>query len=319
MNKRSLLKRLVRTASVSGLSSALTSFVVHVAVLILLALLYLPQAPRDSHKPLIAINESQQTEFELETLQFESAEVPTTTMFTSASVEAATTTQIPEIELASLESPTVSGTAVLAPETTPIDLLAPVATKPKRDHETYFFGIPAKGQRFVYILDMSTSMRERNAYGFSRFHVAARELIRTVEALDEEQEFLVVAFCYQSYFFTPNPAQPKMTRATAPNKQRLQSWVSHLQLASGTDPRQGVVAALRLKPDAIFLLSDGEFNGRKKNRQQIPGNVTTEQLIVFNRRADTPIHTIALDGDESRVRLAAIAKATGGKHRFVEN
>ena len=306
----------------SGVSSALTSIAVHMALLALFALLYLPQVTRDRSELVFAISEAQQPIVEFETLlQLEPvSEVHTTTMFTSASVAATTETPIPEIELVSLEPPNPIGTAgALGHQASLSDLLAPVPSRRKRDHETYFFGIPAKGRRFVYILDMSTSMRERNDYGFSRFQVAARELLRTVEALDEQQEFLVVAFCSQSFFCAANPARPTMMRATAGNKKRLKSWVYQLQLASGTDPRLGVVTGLRLKPDAIFLLSDGEFNGRKKNRQRIPGNATTEQLIVFNRSADTPIHTIALDEDESRIRLAAIAKATGGKHRFVEN
>ena len=51
--------------------------------------------------------------------------------------------------------------------------------------------------------------------------------------------------------------------------------------------------ALRLNPDAIFLLSDGEFNGRDKNAHRIRRNLPIEALIDAERKTAIPIHTIA--------------------------
>lgn len=326
VSKYSLLQRSDRVFRTSDFSASLMSVIIHVSILIILSMLYLPSvSPRN--EIVLRLRDSQrQTEVEFETLQMQqSIDISTSTLHTAVLAEPLADFFASKNELVSLESPSQFGAMGSAhgeasPSKASTSGMSPSApTKPKREYETYFFGIPAKGRRFVYIIDMSTSMRARNDYGVSRFQTAATELLRAVEALDEQQEFLVVAFSYRSFFFAANPANPIMLPATKENKTRLKSWIYQLQLASGTDPRLGVVAGLRLKPDAIFLLSDGEFNGRKKNRQGIPGNITTEHLIVLNRRANTQIHTIALDKNENRARLAAIAKATGGKHRFVDN
>ena len=305
-----------------SLPASLVSFAVHAVFMVAFASLYLPTLSQYGHEIVLAVDKKQ-PEVELEILELKlSTESVAAQATPNAVFHRATTTDsaVGQIRLPNIDQPMHGEReSSAAASVASIDLLSPVAAKPERNYETYFFGIPAQGRRFVYILDMSTSMRERNAMGFSRFQVAAKELLRAVEALDEQQEFLVVAFCYDSFFCAPNPTKPTMLQATEENKRRLQSWIYQLRLSSGTDPRTGVVTGLRLDPDAIFLLSDGEFNGQRKNRQNIAGNMSTEQLIVRNRKQKTPIHTIAFDEDESRIRLAAIAKATGGAHRFIEN
>ena len=83
-----------------------------------------------------------------------------------------------------------------------------------------------------------------------------------------------------------------MLPATLVNKQRLTDWVHRQGLGPGTDPRYGTMMALRLNPDAIFLLSDGEFNGRDKNVHRIRRNRPIEALIDAERNTAIPIHTI---------------------------
>jgi hypothetical protein len=79
-----------------------------------------------------------------------------------------------------------------------------------------------------------------------------------------------------------------------------------------------VLTALRLQPDAIFLLSDGELNGQRRNLHRIPGNPPLETIIAANR-VGTPIHTIAFEDEGNRERLRRVAEHTDGTHRFVQN
>jgi hypothetical protein len=72
-----------------------------------------------------------------------------------------------------------------------------------------------------------------------------------------------------------------------------------------------------MKPSAVFLLSDGEFNGQNMNLQDLPGNPPVEQIVANSRRLHVPIHTIALEDKRNRKRLRRLALATGGTHRFV--
>ena len=187
--------------------------------------------------------------------------------------------------------------------------------------QSEFFGISAYGNEFVYVLDMSTSMLEKSRYGRTRVQVAAEELIRSVDNLAEDQKFFVILFCYQTrLLFDRNSAVPKMVTATPSNKRLLRAWLRQIQMAPGTDPRLGVLTALRMKPSAIFLLSDGEFNGReKKNGNLIPGNPKVEQIVAAQNRHSTPIHTIAFEDKSNRKRLRRLAEATGGTHRFVSS
>jgi hypothetical protein len=79
-----------------------------------------------------------------------------------------------------------------------------------------------------------------------------------------------------------------------------------------------VLTALRLQPDAIFLLTDGELNGQRRNLHRIPGNPPLEAIISAQPRS-TPIHTIAFEDEGNRERLRRVAESTAGTHRFVRN
>lgn len=178
-----------------------------------------------------------------------------------------------------------------------------------------FFGADAYGDEFVYVVDRSTSMGQESQYGMTRFHVACRELLRSISQLEENQKFCVFMFSYRTRVMFDQ--SPRMIRATKVNKQRIAMWINNMGLGGGTDPRYGTMMALQLKPDAIFLLSDGEFNGQEVNSHGIPRNPTIEQIIVRMRKDSVPIHTIAFEDMRNRRRLRRIASETNGTHRFV--
>lgn len=130
-----------------------------------------------------------------------------------------------------------------------------------------YFGTIADGDRFVYVLDVSDSMNRRSggtSRPSSRFEGASAELLRSIGQLTEDQWFYVILFSHQTRrMFDDNSVVPQMVPATPDNKARLRRWLASVKAGGGTDPRQALRLALELKPSAVFLLSDGEFNGQQ--------------------------------------------------------
>lgn len=109
-------------------------------------------------------------------------------------------------------------------------------------------------------------------------------------------------------------------KATRRNKTRLKIWLAQqIRLALGTDPRLGVLTGFQPKPDVIYLLSDGGFNGQRWNVHGMPGNARIGFLTCGNRHGKTSIHTIVFVDEDYRIRLVKIARVTGDQHRFVSN
>jgi hypothetical protein len=157
-----------------------------------------------------------------------------------------------------------------------------------------FFGIRERGQFFVYVVDSSGSMIDE-----ARLMRATIELRRSVLALQPPQQFEVIFYNHES---NPMPGGPKPRSADLQSKNLLLSWLRLIEPDGGTDPRVAMRQALGLKPDAVFLLSDGEFP-----------DGTVNEIARLNRRR-VPIHCIDLTGGLSGDHLKRIAAASGGKY-----
>lgn len=170
-----------------------------------------------------------------------------------------------------------------------------------------FFGVPARGENFVFIVDISGSMTQDN-----RFERAINELRRSLLTLKEYQRYYVIFF--SSYTFPMNSEE--LLPATDKNRTETFRWVAQIRPGGTTFPRQAVELALDLEPDAIFLLSDGNFDPweaeallRKPPRDPQLSSAEVPQYI--------PIHTIAFVSREGEVVMQAISKLTGGTYQFV--
>jgi uncharacterized protein with von Willebrand factor type A (vWA) domain len=181
-----------------------------------------------------------------------------------------------------------------------------------------FFGTVAHGRKIVFILDVSGSMGD-NRYrqsrgGMTRFERARDELVRTISQLYADQEFVVLLFSSGCRPMFDLPLRRvKFYAATPHHKDRIGAWLEKVYPGGSTDPRSSIRTALELYPDAIFLLSDGEFKG--------PRGPISDQVIRLVRGLNThdvPIHTIAYQDYRSRRTLEAIADMSGGTFRFVE-
>jgi hypothetical protein len=160
--------------------------------------------------------------------------------------------------------------------------------------QTSFFGIRAAGRFFVYVIDGSGSMIDDD-----RFPRATIELRRSVLALQAPQQFEVIFYNDESI---PMPGGPRPRPADPQTKSQFLGWLSLMEPASGTEPRPALRQALGLRPDAVFLLSDGEFP-----------RGTVEEVARLNTRR-IPIHCVDLSGGLAGDQLRRIARDSGGQY-----
>ena len=164
-----------------------------------------------------------------------------------------------------------------------------------------FYGIPATGQEFIFIVDASSSMRGE------KWNSAVKELIESIEHLQPAQK-------YQIFFFGSEmvrmPGARRYHSATRVSNQRTRKWIEQISFQSSTRPLTSLRVALAIQPDAIFLLTDGEFDEdvlgflQKKNR---PGSGYR-----------VPVHTVGLDCQYSSAVLQQIAAENGGHFREID-
>jgi hypothetical protein len=165
-----------------------------------------------------------------------------------------------------------------------------------------FFGTKGAGKSFVYVVDMSGSMHG------ARFERAKKELIRSINKLGAEQKFYVYFFNDRTFpLFDPKPVNG-MIPANSSNKQRAVRWINTRVAESTTNPNYALQQALEMRPEVIFLLTDGELDDPDAVRSMIRR---------FNK-SNVIIHTIAFENEDGGNTLEAIANENNGVYRFVK-
>ncbi|HEX7375597.1 MAG TPA: hypothetical protein VF278_00720 [Pirellulales bacterium] len=197
------------------------------------------------------------------------------------------------------------------------------APKQGSGHGASFFGTVAYGDEFVYVVDISTSMdrgQGASASEGTRFVRAMAELRASIERLSPQQTFYVVLFNGETLrMFDDRSVFPQALPATAANKRRLYDWLATISTGPCTDPREALQVGLGMRPSALFLLSDGEFNGQQNRNHAglLRGNPSVSAVIDRHNRGRTPIHTIAFEDKSCCLALEQIARSTGGEYQFV--
>ena len=172
-------------------------------------------------------------------------------------------------------------------------------TKPEEG--VSFFGTKSKGARFVFVIDKSGSMGDKK-----KFTKAKLELIKTLRALPKNSRFMI-------YFFDEGSEQMpvnNMMAAVPGNISWAEDWVKSVGIGGGTDPRQALKSGFSLKPDTLWLLTDGEFDNE---------SAVLAQIRSANPKDRVRINTLAImDRGGERV-LKQIARENDGTYRFVQN
>jgi hypothetical protein len=169
---------------------------------------------------------------------------------------------------------------------------------------TDFFGIEGYGQSFVYVVDCSGSMNQNGKFERARY-----ELLQSIEKLDKDQRFFVIFYNHEEHPMEGN----KPVLATQEHVTQTTHWVNYAEAGGGTNPLPALLDALSMHPDAIYFLSDGQFDPN-----------TIQELRVRNRpnnrlrTRQVPIHTIAFYDRFAAGLMRTIARNSGGEFRFVQ-
>lgn len=165
-----------------------------------------------------------------------------------------------------------------------------------------FFGARLDGKRFVFVIDGSGSMnRPHESAGKTRFGRLKMELVNTIARMSPEQEFFIIFFNIEAI---PMPASVPQV-ATPVNQQTYLRWMAQVPAGGDTDPRNAMLLALRMQPDVIFFLTDGEFL------------FPVRRDLTKLKQDRIKIHTYAFGDKASEMLLKNIAENNGGSYFFV--
>lgn len=157
-----------------------------------------------------------------------------------------------------------------------------------------FFGVRSAGRRFVFLIDASSSMQD------GKDAAARRELVESVKRMTKGMELEVM-------FFTDRVTRVFGKFQSIQDRNRIISEIENANpFMGGTPVMPALRQALRMQPDAIFLLTDGNF---------YEGDISGEATALNND--DIPINTIAFVNRTMESVLKKVAAESGGDYRYV--
>lgn len=189
-----------------------------------------------------------------------------------------------------------------------------------------FFGIEDSGERIVILVNTSVSVVKKAARRGVTIERIQEEMIRLIDGLDASTLFGIVQFSQGVRLF-----EDFLAPATQANKEAVRAWVpANLRgnpRASDGQRYYGHEAAfevaLRLDPDVIFLLTDGQLDRREGvsgdyRYPEIPYSVLEQSLRGFARRngGNVRIHAIGFEMKPSDAEgMRRLVRGFGGEAR----
>jgi secreted protein with Ig-like and vWFA domain len=98
----------------------------------------------------------------------------------------------------------------------------------------------------------------------------------------------------------------RLVNGTERNKQLAYEFIDGVIVQGQTDPSKALERAFACNPDAIYLLTDGEFD-----------RAIIDLLKRLNVGGKVTVHTIGFIYKTGEAVLKAIAEQNGGQYRFV--
>lgn len=173
---------------------------------------------------------------------------------------------------------------------------------------TSLFGLVGEGFKFVYVFDRSGSM---GGSGRQALQLVKQELRASLQTLDTVHQFQLIFYNDRPVIFNPSGMPGRLAFATEENKRRALQFIDSITPDGGTEHEEALKLAIRLRPDVIFFLTDGD--DPQLNPQQI------ERLSRM--AAGITIHTIEFGSGPRPAGgsfLAALAAENGGKYVYVD-
>ncbi|TWU03769.1 hypothetical protein Pla100_06990 [Neorhodopirellula pilleata] len=292
------------------------STAIHVLILVILAGFTLSNAmPKD--QVALSASTSESSESAMETFEIEAVEPmdePTETASDETQYDVSPLGEMAKVDVtsdvvAAVSQPMASMASLSQPNLNSSSALK--ALKSDSQSKMEFCGVEGGGNHFVYLVDSSGSMGDA-------FVSARRALLDSIEMLTPKQRFYVIFFdanCDYMRITRADQDEPRSVYATPENKSRLKAWAMRVSMDRGRAPYEPLEYALKtLKPDVIFLLSDGEFPAKIED-------ILKENNLVTNLFGDESpvsiIHTISYYSREGETRMRRIAEQNHGQYRHV--
>jgi len=160
-----------------------------------------------------------------------------------------------------------------------------------------FFDLDSEeAARIVYVVDRSGSMSDS-------MDIVKAELKRSIAELDDDTEFHVI-------FFSAGPAVEmptrRLVRATDRNRRLAYEFMDTVVAMSRTDPSHAIKRAFAVKPEVIYLLTDGEFD-----------RGIVDLVKRLNTGGRVRVLTIGFLYRSGEQILKQIAAENGGEYTFV--
>jgi hypothetical protein len=192
------------------------------------------------------------------------------------------------------------------------DLLAATPeTEPQMGEmaQAQFFGAQVWGSKFVYVIDQSGSMAQRDRLG-----AAKRELLASLAKLPPDAQFQIVFYNLQATPVIPGTelkqVSAKLHYATDQNKLIAARELDKIIAEKGTAHLPALTLALSLKPDVIFLLTDAD--------DMRANDVST---VTDLNKHQVKIHAIefGVGAEVDRLnQLRELARVNGGTYRYID-
>jgi len=179
---------------------------------------------------------------------------------------------------------------------------------PEGRARTGMFGVTALGFKFVYVFDRSASM---GGDGDKALKAVKAELLKSLRNLDTVHQFQIIFYNEKPVIFNPSGTSGRLAFANETNKQRAVRFVESITADGNTRHDDALKLAIRLRPDVIFFLTDGD-----------DPKLTRRDLDQVQRMAfGIAIHAIEFgpgprpDGPSF---LATLAEENGGRYAYVD-
>jgi hypothetical protein len=172
--------------------------------------------------------------------------------------------------------------------------------------ETRVFGVAGKGTRFVYVFDRSSSMEG------APLAAAKRELIASLQQLEPRHQFQIM-FYNEAPEMMPSfrGAHTAMTFADERGKRLAASFAGGVFAHGGTEHLLALKAALALRPDVIFVLTDANEPQMRPDELRLVRQInrgTAICTIEFGLGPPQPSYNF----------LQQLAAENGGEHAYVD-
>lgn len=183
---------------------------------------------------------------------------------------------------------------------------------------TGMFGLRDEGSRIVFVFDRSDSMNSvftLTSNGGSRsitpLEAAKTELMKSLNDLALGAEFQVVFYNNEPEMFAGSKAKEGITVASPETTAKAQSFVYDMVAQNDTNHVAALQMALKLNPDVIFLLTDGEAKDDLTNQQ-------VKEFEKQARRSGTRINVIHFCYEpRTTTTLRKLADETGGQFKMI--